>query len=259
MNEPVKLPITAPLPRGLAGFVSGFSAFLVGLKLVFPGGGLFRYALAPVIISAFVLTGVAVGAFFGAKYWLVEWLNESWVGWLGGLLAFLLTLVISYFLFAPVMTVFAPLFIDPICEKVHIKYTGNELIGERSAQAFLRRQLFALFQSLKWTLVVLLVQLPLAILALLTVVVAAVAIPVNAVIQGADLLDCPLALRDYNFSRKMSWNKRHFWPATGLGTAASLLLLVPGLNLFVMPAGAAGATLLMIAADGGEPDSTEPL
>jgi len=257
MNDARALPITTPLPTGTAGFVSGFSAFLVGLKLVLPGGGLFRYALAPIILSMFVATGVAVGAFFAAKYWMVEWLQESWAGWLGGVLAFVLTLVIAYFLFVPVMSMFAPLFIDPICEKVHQRYTGTDLIGERSAQQFLKRQLFALVQSIKWLLVVLLIQLPLAISAMLTGVMAAVAVPVSAVIMGADLLDNPLSLRDYNLSRKLAFLKQNFWPAAGLGTAASLLMLVPGLNLFVPTAGAAAATLLMVATASGNPESTE--
>ena len=253
MTDSRPLPITTPLKRGLAGFVSGFSAFVVGLRLVVPGGGLFRYAIAPIAVSALVLTGIAIGAFFGAKYWLVESFEESWVGWLGGVLAFLLTLVISYFLFVPVMTIFAPLFIDPICEQVHLRYTGRELIGERSAQAFMKRQMFAIVQSLKWTAVVLLIQLPLLVASLLTVVVTFIAIPVSAVIQGADLMDYPLALRHYTASKKLGWAKRHFWPASGMGTAASLLMLIPGLNLFIVPAGAAAATVLMLAADSDEP------
>ena len=106
MNAPLPLPITVPPPGGTRGLVSGFSAFLTGLKLVLPGGGLFKYAIAPVVVSAIVLVGVAIGAFFGAKYLLVEWLEESWIGWLGGVLAFILTLLLAYFLFVPVMTIF---------------------------------------------------------------------------------------------------------------------------------------------------------
>jgi uncharacterized protein involved in cysteine biosynthesis len=251
------LPITAPLPRGFRGFVAGFSAFLVGLKLVLPGGGLFRYALAPIVVSAFVLIGVAIGAFFVAKYWLVEWLDESWVGWLGGVLAFLLTALIAYFLFVPVMTLFAPWFIDPICEKVHVRYTGRDLVGPLSAQAFLKRQLFAILQSIKWTAVVLFIQLPLTILALMTVVIAAIAIPVNAIIQGADLMDYPLSMRHVTFTGKLQWCARQFWPSAGMGTAACLLMLVPGLNLFVVPAGAAAATVLMLATQGSPAETTE--
>jgi uncharacterized protein involved in cysteine biosynthesis len=255
----MKLPISTPLPKGLSGFVSGFAAFIVGLKLVLPGGGLFRYALAPIVVSALVLTAVAIGAFFGVKAWLMDWLQQGWVGWLGGVLAFLLTALLAWFLFVPVMTIFAPLFIDPICERVHVRYTGRELIGPRSAQAFLRRQLFAILQALKWTAVVLFIQLPLAVLALFTVVFAVVAVPVGAVIQGADLMDYPLALRHYTLRDKIRWSKTHFWPCAGVGTAASLLLFVPGLNLFVVPAGAAAATVLMLATDSGGGQSAEPV
>jgi uncharacterized protein involved in cysteine biosynthesis len=255
----MNLPISTPLPKGLRGFVSGFAAFLVGLKLVLPGGGLFRYALAPIVLSALVLTGVAVAVFFGVKHWLVAWLDQSWIGWLGGALAVLLTVLISYFVFVPVMTIFAPWFIDPICERVHVRYTGRELIGNRSAQAFLRRQFFAVLQSLKWTAVVLFIELPLAVLALFTVVFVVVAVPVSAVIKGADLMDYPLALRDFTLKDKLRWCKTHFWPCIGMGTAASLMLFVPGLNLFVVPAGAAAATLLMLATHGGGGQSAEPV
>lgn len=245
MNE---LPITMPLPKGARAFVSGVSAFTVGLKEVMPGRGLFRYAIAPILISGVVLVGLAVGAFFLGKSWFLEWFDTTWLVWLGGVLAFVLALVLAYFLFSPVMTLFGPLFMDPICERVHIKYTGVELIGDRSAQSFLKRQFFAILQALKWTVVVLFIEIPLAIMALLTFIGAVVAVPVSATIQGADLMDYPLALKHYTLSDKLGWAKRNFWASIGLGGAASVCLLVPVLNFFVIPAGVAGATILMIAA-----------
>lgn len=257
MTAPLPSPVTTPLPGGMRGFVSGFAAFTTGLKLVAPGGGLFKYALAPVIVCALVLLGVAVGAFFAAQYWLVEWLQTSWIGWLGGVLAFLLALLLAYFLFVPVMAVFAPLFIDPICERVYARYTGRELVGQKSPAHYVKRQLFALVQGLKWTLVVLLVEIPLAIGAMLTGVLAVVAIPVGALIMGADLMDYPLALQHYTLGRKLEWAKRNFWPAVGMGAGASLFLLVPGVNLFVVPAGAAGATILAVAAEIPAPKNAE--
>lgn len=257
MNQPLPLPITAPPPPGARGLVTGFSAFMVGLKLVLPGGGLFKYAIGPVIVSAIVLVGVAIGAFFGAKYLLVQWVDESWVGWLGGVLAFVLTLLLAYFLFVPVMTIFAPLFIDPICERVYMRYTGRELIGDKSAANFIKRQLFALVQGLKWLLVMLFIQIPLAIGAMVTGVLAAAAIPIGAILMGTDLMDYPLALKHYTLSRKLDWAKKNFWAAGGVGAGASLFLLIPVINLFVVPAGAAAATILAIATEQSEPKTVE--
>jgi CysZ protein len=251
------LPVSCPLPRGFAGYVSGLTAFLVGLRLVLPGGGLFRYALGPIFAGAVLLLGLAVGSFFLARALLVDWLTSvdfaPWLSWIGAVLALLLSLLIAYFFFSPVMKIFGPIFIDPICERVHIRYTGVPLIGPRSADAFAKRQLFALVQSVKWLGVTLLVEIPLAILALLTIVGAAIALPVSALIQGSDLMDFPLALRHYGVKQKLQWSRLHLAPALGLGTAASLCIIIPGLNLFAIPAGAAGATILMLAADNAKP------
>lgn len=251
------LPVSSPLPSGAAGFISGVSAFLVGLRLVLPGGGLFRYAIGPVITAAALILALAIGAFLLARTLLVDWLTAiefaSWLSWIGAALAFVLALLLAYFLFTPVMKIFGPLFMDPICEHVHLRYTGQPLIGSRSANAFLKRQLFAFAQSLKWLAVTLFIEIPLLILALVSLVGVAVVLPVSALIQGSDMMDYPLALRHYGLKQKLKWSRQHLAPALGLGTAASLCIVVPGLNLFAIPAGAAGATILMLAADG--PDS----
>ncbi len=245
------LPITTPLPPGLRGVNAGVAAFIVGMKLVLPGGGLFRYALAPVVVAALLLLGLAIGAFALTRGLLVDWLISldfaPWLAWIGGVLAFLLALTIAYFLFTPVMKLFGPLFMDPICEQVHLRYTGERLIGNRSADAFLARQLFAVVQSVKWLFVTLLVEIPLALFALLTGLGALVALPVTGIIQGADLMDTPLALRHYGLQQKMAWCRANMAAVTGLGAAAALALMVPILNLFVIPAGVAAATVLMLA------------
>lgn len=251
--SPHPLPISQPLPRGAAGFVSGVSAFLVGMRLVLPGGGLFRYALGPVITAALLLVMLAVGAFLLARMLLVDWLTSidfaPWLSWVGAVLALLLSMLIAYFIFSPVMKIFGPLYMDPICERVHKRYTGAALIGPRSADAFTKRQLFALVQSLKWLGVTLLVEIPLTILALVSLVGFVAVLPISALIQGSDLMDYPLALRHYGLKQKLKWSRDHLGATLGFGAAASLCILIPGLNLFAIPAGAAGATVLMLAAE----------
>lgn len=235
----------------MRGFVAGFGAFFVGLKLVLPGGKLFRYALAPVLVSALVLVMLAFAVFFTVAVWLSAELRESqWLAWLGGFAAFLITLLLAYFLFTPVMQLFGPVFLDPICEQVHRRYTGQTLIGERSGQAWVVRQLGAIVPSLKWLVISLGIQLPLMVVGLLTVVGLVIAVPVNAILQGADLMDNPLGCREWRFARRMNWYKDNFMATLGLGTASSLVLLVPVLNLFMLPAGVAAATVMMLAAEG---------
>lgn len=247
------LPITTPLPPGWRGFVSGAAAFMTGLKLMLPGGGMFRHAIAPVLVSLAILTAIAIGAFFATQAWLEPWLARQgwaeWLSWLGGALALILALIVAYFLIEPVMTLLGPLFIDPICEKTRLRYTGQELIGRRSARALLNRQFFALVQSLQWLAVSLAIELPLAIIGLLTFVGVAVSGAVSAMIRGVDLMDYPHSCRHLKLGEKLRWCRQYPGATIGLGGAAALCKLVPGLNLFATVAGAAGATMLMIASE----------
>jgi uncharacterized protein involved in cysteine biosynthesis len=253
VTPPAPLPVSAPLPRGVPGMLSGTAAFLWGLKAVLPGGGLFRYALAPALISLLVLGVLVAGAFLGVSALLGGWLEARewpvWLAWLGGAFAAVLALLLAYFTFTPVMILFGPLFMDPICERVHLQYAGAPLLGPRSAQNLLKRQAFAVVQALKWTLVSLFIEMPLAVLALFTVVGSAAAVPVRAAVRGLDLLDYPLALRHFTLTRKLQWARENPMATLGLGGAASLAMFVPLVNLFVVPAGAAAATVLMIAAE----------
>lgn len=250
-----RLPVTAPLPAGWRGVVSGAAAFTAGLRLVAPGGGMFRYAIVPVLLSVLILSAVTFGAFFAVKAWITPWLAEMewaiWISWLGGALAFVLALVVSYFLIEPVMTLLGPLFIDPVCEKTHVHYTGRDLIGRRSAQAFLRRQMFAVVQSIQWTAVSLFVELPLALIGLLTFVGIAVTGAISSMLRGVDLMDYPHSCRQFTLREKLRWARHYPGAVLGLGGAASVCKLIPVLNLFATPAGAAGATMLMIAARDG--------
>jgi CysZ protein len=253
---PRPLPVASPPASGVSGMGAGFSAFMAGLKLVAPGGGLFKYAIAPIIISAIVLGGLIVGTFFLAQALLGAWLADvdlAWLRWVGSGLAVLLALVLSYFLFSPVMTLFGPLFMDPICERVHVYYTGQPLHAEEHGRSLVVRQFRALVQSLKWAAISLFIEIPLVVIAALTVVGFIVAAAVSSVIRGVDLMDYPLSLRQLTLSQKLRWSRQRPWPMMGLGAAASISLLIPVLNLFVIPAGAAGATILMIA-QGVSPD-----
>ena len=250
---PLPLPIRGPLQPGMRGFVGGMRVFITGLKLVMPGGGVFRYALVPVLVSAFILLLLAIAAFFTAQALLVDWLASMdlapWLSWLGGVLAFVLGLVVAYFLFGPVMKLFGPLFMDPICEQVHLRYTGKPLAGPTTVRSLMKGMVSSIPSAFRSLLAALLIELPLAIFAMVTFVGAAVAVPVTGLLQGAELMDTPLALRELKWSQRIGWVKAHLAPCTGMGAMAGLCMLVPVLNLFVVPAGVAAATILMLAGD----------
>lgn len=256
-------PATAPIPENWRGALLGAKLFLEGMKLVAPGGGLFRYALAPALVSLLVLTALGVLAWVVVQYWLTGWIEERgwWQGlaWLGGLIAFFVALFLAWFLFFPVMNLFAPLFLDPICVEVYRRKTGRELQGRLGASGFLKRQWFAAVQSAKIFATTACVELPLALFALFTTVGSIIAFPINGWLGGADLLDNPLALKHLKFRERLNFCWRYRWAVVGLGAACGLAMLVPVLNLLVIAGGTAGATLLVAESESLAAENPGPI
>lgn len=65
---------------------------------------------------------------------------------------------------------------------------------------------------------------------------------VTAFCAGWDLYDFPLARRGWSFRRRLGFVFRHSWSVGGLG----LWLLIPGLQIFLMPLAVVGGTILAV-------------
>ena len=68
---------------------------------------------------------------------------------------------------------------------------------------------------------------------------------VLVVTLGADSVGPPLARRGLMLSDRRRWTIKHILPVMGLGLAKALFLVVPVLNIIVLPIAAAGGTLLV--------------
>jgi CysZ protein len=65
-----------------------------------------------------------------------------------------------------------------------------------------------------------------------------------------DLLDHPLSRRGLDLGARVRWMRENAAALLGFALAAQALLLVPGLDLFVLPIGVAGATRLLARGEG---------
>lgn len=114
-----------------------------------------------------------------------------------------------------------------------------------------------LLRSLRVTLTALGASLPvLGALTLVTFFVppaGVVTLPLKFLVTGLtvayDLLDYPLGLRGIGVRARLLFMREHLPAMLGFGTAAALLLLVPGVGLLLLPIGVAGATRVIVAAD----------
>lgn len=64
-----------------------------------------------------------------------------------------------------------------------------------------------------------------------------------------DFIDYPLAMRGVGLEGRFAWVGRNFGAFTLFGIMWALLLVVPGMQLLILPMGVAGATRLVVADD----------
>jgi CysZ protein len=223
-----------------------------GLGVVRAHPGLWTWIAAPALITAALFAGLIAGiAVLVAP--LRAWLTAHLPGVLAPVAGSLVTAAVVVGLAAGALLIFVPLagiiagpFNERLSERIEVQLTGRpappwSLLGSihelaRGIVHGLRR----LWVSLVGLAVVFAVSLAPGIGS-----VAAVAIAGWLAARAAayDCYDAVLARRSMSYRDKLSYLARHRQRSFGLGAAVAALLLVPGLNLFALGLGAAGATV----------------
>jgi hypothetical protein len=139
--------------------------------------------------------------------------------------------------------------LDAIARKQELALGGRTWPNQPALTGALR--------SLRVTLTALAIGLPiLGVLALATFVfppAAVVTVPLKFVVTGVlaayDLLDYPLSQRGQSVADRVAFIRANFAAVLGFGVATAALLLIPGVGLFLLPFGVAGATRMVVDAD----------
>ncbi|MBW2546752.1 MAG: EI24 domain-containing protein [Deltaproteobacteria bacterium] len=257
------------------GFARGVSYALRGMRFVYlQHPKLARYWVFPILITGFALVAVfySAGTFYddvGGAVWSL--FPESWndtTGWIGGLLGALRWLIeivvgILLTLFGLVLvlvlsSVVAAPFNDALSEAVeHI------VTGEAAPPFSLSRMLADIARTIRLELLKVLVYLavvgPMFLVSFfipgIGQIVSLAAFALTAVYLGIDYIDWPAARRDWSVRDRVAFTRRQLPAVAGFGTGVSLLLFIPLVNLFFMPAAVAGGTLLFLAL---QQDSPQP-
>lgn len=249
------------------GFARGLTYVLRGMRFVYvEHPKLARYWVFPILI-----TGVAVGAvFYGAGSYYddlagVLWslFPESWSeasGWVGGLLtalrwliqlvAGLLITLLGLVVVLLLSSIVAAPFNDALSEAVeHI------LTGEAAPPFSLRRMLADIARTVRLELLKVLVYLgvvgPMFLASFIVPgvgqVISLAGFALTAVYLGIDYVDWPAARRDWSVRDRITFTRRQLPAVAGFGAGVWVLLFIPLINLFFMPAAVAGGTMLFLA------------
>lgn len=246
-SEAAHSQLTAPL--------SAAAALLLGFRLICRPG-LRLFALAPFAINTVVLATVA--AYAGSRFhaWVDAWVPAlpDWLHWLQYaawvLFAVGVVLIASY-VFTLLANLIAGPFNDLLSERVeaHLRGTRPES-GHgfwRSLQTGFVFELRQLWFLLKRTLLLGLASVALIWIPGLNALIPLLWMYFGAYMLAFEYLDIPMSSHGLSFEEKRRWLRRHHVAGMSFGGCITLANLVPGMNLLIMPAAVAGATVLWVS------------
>lgn len=254
---------TGQLPPGPSvGFFAAFAYLFKGMRFIFlEHASLVRFWVWPIVITAAAHLTVVWGT------WMFH--NEILsLVWPEGVTGFLLVLrwVVRILLFFTMLltgltivysstSIVAAPFNDALSERVEIIRKGLDPMPFS-----LRRLLGGLAMSLTLTAIRLFFYVAvMAVAFLLSLLLPAVGQALLAVFLLVftwlyltyDTMDWALARRELVFAERLGFIRRHLRPCLGLGLALWLVMSIPIVSLFLMPAGVAAGTLLASRLDEG--------
>lgn len=249
MNERAAGP---PAPPGL---FFGIASVFRGLGFLFMRPALWGHALVPVVIAGalivlFGATGVvATNALTSG---LVQREGTSVVlAWLLRVVLWLVSVAVAFLVATALAQPLSGFALDALSTRQEEALGGPRRTGPDL--------LPALLGSLKVTLLGLLVGVPsllaLAVLSFAVPPLAVVTVPLKVVVVGLlaawDFLDYPFSLRAMGLRARLAFVTDHFAAVLGFGVTVALMLLVPGVGLFLLPVGVLAGTRLVVATERG--------
>ena len=225
----------------------GAASFFFGLRLL-----LVRAELRAVLWRMLILQ-VVIGILVGAgAWWLLDWLVVTYVpqadawywqvlAWIARLFVSLLAFTVSIVAFVAIGTVAASPWLEMLCARVEC-LEGHEV--KVSAEPWWRTVLTSL-----WNILMPLLQfLPWALLALVLLLIPVIGTVAASLIWGYagirllsfEFMDAPASRRGWKWSDRKRDFQNNKWFYFGFSGLASLLFVIPVLNLLVLPAAVIG-------------------
>lgn len=230
--------------------VTGASYFMRGLAML-PQKGLRHFVLIPLLVNVLL---------FGGAIWLLmdqfdNWLNYIFHNWLPDWLDFLrfvlwplfavLILLVVYYTFSVVANLIAAPFNGFLAEKVERELRGAVVTDEgwgaviRMIPRTMQRELAKMAYYLPRVLVLLV----LSFVPVVNVVMPVVWFLFGAWMMAIQYCDYPMDNNHVDFPRMRDMLRSRRFPAVGFGAVVQVGMLIPVVNLLVMPAAVIGATL----------------
>ena len=237
--------------RLAVGFFAGARALFGGVGFVVSTPSIWPWAMVPVIVAALLFAGSTALAIWGGGMLAERLVDPSHAVWSWALriVLWIVGIVIGFLVSLSLAQPVSGFALEAIARRQEIALGGRTWPEQPFVGSTLR--------SLRVTLTALAVSLPiLAILGVVTMLVppaAVVTVPLKLIVTGLavayDFLDYPFSIRGIDVAGRVDFIRTHLWAVLGFGVSAAALLLVPGMALFLLPYGVAGASRLVMKAE----------
>ncbi|MFB8829726.1 sulfate transporter CysZ [Azotobacter sp. CWF10] len=230
-----------------------------GLKLVL-SPGLRLFVLLPLAVNLLLFAGLIGLAVRQFEHW-IDYLMPSLPQWLAFLDYLLwplfvgLVVLMVFFTFTLLATTIAAPFNGFLAEKVEVVVRGKDHFPP-----FHWRELFDMaprtfareWRKLSYLLPRTLFLLVLSFIPVLNLLAPPLWLLFGVWMMAVQYIDYPADNNKLSWDEMLAWLRRRRWQSLSFGGITYAALLVPGLNLLIMPAAVAGATLFWVR-EGGVP------
>lgn len=237
-----------------ADFAAGAGYLLKGFRLI-RQPGLRRYFVAPVIVNIIVfasLIGFGVIRFAEITQKILPQGDGLWAG-MAGLIVWVLfglvVLVLGFFLFSLVVNFIGAPFNGLLSEKVERQLSPATLDTRPRKSHFFADIIPSIVGEIRKAVVFLAIAVILMVLVVIpgvNIIAAPLALFFTAWMLALEYLSYPMNNHNKGFSEVRRWLRKHRMLGLGFGVAVATAMLVPIVNLIVMPAAVAGATALWV-------------
>lgn len=237
--------------------LSGPQYLREGLRLVL-SPGLRLFVILPLTVNVLLFFGLVWLAIRQFGIW-VDAFMPSLPDWLGFLeyvlwpLFVALVVLMVFFTFTLLANIIAAPFNGFLAEKVEVVVRGNDASPPFSwteLLAMLPRTLGRELRKLAYFAPRALALLVLSFIPVLNLAAAPLWLLFGVWMMAVQYIDYPADNNKLSWAEMMAWLRQRRWQSLGFGAVTYAALLVPVLNLLVMPAAVAGATLFWVREGG---------
>ncbi|TYG35389.1 sulfate transporter CysZ [Lonepinella koalarum] len=232
---------------------SGFHYFVMGWHLI-TQKGLRRFVVMPILLNVVLMVGLS-WLFISQINHMIDWVMSflpAWLDWLSSvmfIMSLVMIVIVFYFSFTMLSGFIAAPFNGLLAEKVEKMLTGESLT-DMTIMDFIKdipRMLAREWQKLVYSLPIYIILFLLGFIPMLgQSVIPVLAYAFTAWMMAIQYCDYPFDNHKISFHTMRVKLKDNRWQSITFGGLISLCMLVPVVNLVVIPVAVCGATAMWV-------------